>query len=220
MGWRFLVGIWNLSVETVIDGHKLTGRQAEVLDAALSLIVSDGDNLTMAGVARAASCSKETLYKWFGDRNGLLTMTVQWQASKVRVPVLEEGYLDLAKLKAALTQFARDYLSVLTSATSVALNRLAISHAASGASSLGSIVLENGRRAMGWRLKPMLEAGQAAGLLVFDDSEAAFRYFFGLVIRDVQIRLLLGDDLVLGADDIAGDAVSATEQFFVLYGTK
>ena len=29
----------------------------------------------------------------------------------------------------------------------------------------------------------------------FDDSEAAFRTFFGLVVRDVQIRLLLGDKL-------------------------
>ena len=39
----------------------------------------------MTAVARRASCSKETLYKWFGDRDGLLTATVQWQASKVTV---------------------------------------------------------------------------------------------------------------------------------------
>lgn len=207
-----------MRVETVIGGHELTARQAEVLDAALALIVSDGDKLTMTGVARAASCSKETLYKWFGDRNGLLTMTVQWQASKVRVPVLDGGDLDCDKLVGGLTQFAQDYLSVLTSATSVALNRLAVTHAATGVSSLGNIVLENGRRAVGRRLKPMLEAGRKAGLLIFDDSETAFRCFFGLVVRDVQIRLLLGDDLTLDADDIARDATSATKQFFALYG--
>lgn len=209
-----------MGVETIIDGHELTGRQAEVLDAALGLIVSDGDKLTMKAVAKAASCSKETLYKWFGDRNGLLNMTVHWQASKVRVPVLDGGHLDQAKLTDALTQFGRDYLTVLTSATSVALNRLAVSHAGSGASSLGDIVLENGRRAMARRLRPMLEAGRDAGLLKFTDSEAAFRSFFGLVIRDVQIRLLLGDNLVLEVDEIVRDARTATEQFFVLYGTK
>ena len=52
--------------------HCPTERQAEVLDAALRLLVEEGDALTMAAVARRASCSKETLYKWFGDRDGLL----------------------------------------------------------------------------------------------------------------------------------------------------
>lgn len=63
----------------------LTDRQKDVLDTVLRLLVEEGDNLSMTTVARRASCSKETLYKWFGDRDGLLTATVRWQASKVRV---------------------------------------------------------------------------------------------------------------------------------------
>ena len=58
-----------------------TPRQQAVLTAALDLLVEAGDGLTMTAVARRASCSKETLYKWFGDRDGLLTATVQWQAA-------------------------------------------------------------------------------------------------------------------------------------------
>ena len=50
----------------------------------------------MTAVARRASCSKETLYKWFGDRDGLLTATVQWQAAKVRVPQVDRRHLDRA----------------------------------------------------------------------------------------------------------------------------
>ena len=64
----------------------------------------------------------------------------------------------------------------------------------------------------------MLEAGREAGLLAFDDSETAFRSFFGLVGRDVQIRLLLGDILSLGRDEIERDAARATDQFLALYG--
>lgn len=71
------------------NGEALTERQKAVLDAALRLLVEEGDNLTMTAVARRASCSKETLYKWFGDRDGLLTATVQWQASKVRVTAVD-----------------------------------------------------------------------------------------------------------------------------------
>ena len=85
-------------------------------------------------------------------------------------------------------------------------------------SNLGQIVLANGRFAIGERLKPLLEAARDAGLLAFDDTETAFRTFFGLVGRDVQIRLLLGDTLRLTDAEIARDARRATQQFLTLYG--
>lgn len=198
----------------------LTERQKVVLDAALRLLVEEGDNLTMTAVARRASCSKETLYKWFGDRDGLLTATVQWQASKVRVVPVDGERLDLASLTASLEGFASDWLKVISSDTSIALNRVAVGHAGSGKDDLGAIVLENGRFALARRLKPVLLAGNQAGLLDFTDAEMAFRTFFGLVARDVQIRLLLGDRLELTEAAIGGDAVRATQQFLALYGAK
>lgn len=199
---------------------ELSARQQDVLDATLALMVEEGDGVTMAAVARRASCSKETLYKWFGDRDGLLTATVQWQASKVRVPSLDRSRIDLASLTVSLEQFASGWLSVISSETSIALNRLAVSHAGSGRTNLGAIVLENGRLAMGRRLKPVLEAGREAGLLRFEDTETAFRAFFGLVARDVQIRLLLGDRLKMTAAEIGRDATLATKQFLALYGAQ
>ncbi len=195
-----------------------TPRQGEVLDAVLELLVEGGDRLTMTDVARRASCSKETLYKWFGDRDGLLTATVQWQASKVRAGNYDRQKLDAAALRDSLEDFAATWLRVISSRTSIALNRVAISHAGSGRSNLGGIVLANGRFAIGERLKPVLEAGRAAGLLAFDDAETAFRSFFGLVGRDVQIRLLLGDRAKPAEDEIGRDAKRATEQFLALYG--
>ena len=202
------------------EQEELTSRQRDVLDAALRLLVEEGDNLTMAAVARRASCSKETLYKWFGDRDGLLTATVRWQASKVRVAALNRAGLDLASLTASLEGFASDWLRVISSDTSIALNRVAVSHAGSGKDDLGRIVLENGRFALARRLTPVLEAGREAGLLDFGDAETAFRTFFGLVGRDVQIRLLLGDRLEPTEAEIGGDARRATQQFLALHGAK
>jgi AcrR family transcriptional regulator len=196
-----------------------TPRQQAVLTAALDLLVEAGDGLTMTAVARRASCSKETLYKWFGDREGLLTATVQWQAAKVRVPLVDRRSLDAASLRQTISQFGRDLLATLAGSTSVTLNRLAISHA-SEHNGLGAIVLDNGRFTMGKRLKPVLEAGRDARLLRFDNSEAAFRTFFGLVVRDVQIRLLLGDKFAPSGKEIEADAEQATEQFLTLYGTN
>jgi len=201
-----------------IGEDNLTERQRAVLDAALGLLVDGGDGLTMTGVARRASCSKETLYKWFGDRDGLLTATVQWQAAKVRMVPVDRETLTAKSLAIALEKFGRDLLSVLAGDISVALNRLAVSHAGQEKRNLGAIVLENGRYAMGRRLKPVLQAGRDAGLLSFEDCETAFRTFFGLVVRDVQIRLLLGDRMELDEQTIAADARRAREQFFALYG--
>jgi len=218
---RDLVGVEaKVQGRVEVSDETLTARQKDVLDAALGLLVESGDTLTMTGVARRASCSKETLYKWFGDRNGLLTATVQWQASKVRVaPVAREG-LNAKSLLASLEGFARGWLTVLSGEISVALNRLAVSHAGSGKSDLGQIVLANGPFAMARRLKPVLEIGREAGLLSFKDTDEAFRTFFGLVVRDMQIRLLLGDRLEATDASIARDAERATQQFFALYGAK
>ena len=200
------------------QAEALTPRQLAVLDAVLGLMVEKGDQLTMAAVARRASCSKETLYKWFGDRDGLLTATVQWQASKVRAGNYDRQKLDALSLRDSLISFAANWLQVISSPTSIALNRLAISHAATHASNLGGIVLANGRFAIGERLRPLLEDGRATGLLDFDDAETAFRTFFGLVGRDVQIRLLLGDGLKLSGAEIERDAARAADQFLALHG--
>lgn len=204
------------TLETVSE--EPTARQQAVLDAVLALMVEEGDQLTMSAVARRASCSKETLYKWFGDRDGLLTATVQWQAARVRADNYDRQTLDAATLRKSLRDFAENWLTVISSQTSIALNRLAIGHAASGKSNLGGIVLANGRFAIGERLKPVLEAGRDAGLIAFDDAETAFRTFFGLIGRDVQIRLLLGDELKLSGAEIERDAARATDQFLALHG--
>ncbi len=194
-----------------------TDRQQAVLDAVLALMVEGGEP-TMSAVARRASCSKETLYKWFGDRDGLLTATVQWQASKVRAGSYDRARLDANALRESLEAFAANWLRVISSDTSLALNRLAIGNAAKAGDHLGGIVLANGRFAIGERLKPLLEAAREAGLLAFDDCEEAFRTFFGLVGRDVQIRLLLGDAARPAEAEIQRDAARATSQFLALYG--
>ncbi|KQT86095.1 TetR/AcrR family transcriptional regulator C-terminal domain-containing protein [Aurantimonas sp. Leaf443] len=195
-----------------------TERQKEVLEAALSLLVSAGETLTMTAVARRASCSKETLYKWFGDRDGLLTATVQWQAAKVRAQPLDAGTLDRQTLHESLQAFARDWLTVLSGETSIALNRLAVGHAGTERGDLGAIVLTNGPFAMRGRLGAILAAGRLAGLVSCEDEARAVSTFFGLVVRDVQIRLLLGDPARPSAAEIERDARIATDQFFALYG--
>ena len=142
---------------------------------------------------------------------------MRWQASKVRAGTYDRQHLDAETLRDSLEGFAATWLRVITGETSIALNRIAISQAGSPESNLGAIVLANGRFAIGERLKPLLDAGRDAGLLGIADCEEAFRTFFGLVGRDVQIRLLLGDRLTMSEAEIERDAALATRQFLALY---
>ena len=207
--------------EEAPEAEPLSDRQREVLEAALGVLVRDGGRLTMNAVAAEANCSKETLYKWFGGRDGLLSAIVRWQAAQVRVEALGGAKIDRAALERRLTQFAEDWLRVVASERSLALNRLAIGHAGGNERNrgveLGRAVLDNGRFALGKRLKPVLEAARAADVLQFDDTEEAFRTFFGLVARDVHVRLLLGERIKLTRVIIAEEAVRAVDQFLRIF---
>jgi AcrR family transcriptional regulator len=200
--------------ELVTDGN-FSPRQQEVLSAALEELVESGDGLTMTAVAGRANCSKETLYKWFGDRDGLLTATVQWQASKVRAPQIDRDGLDNRAFRNGLVQFAEDLLTTLTGDVSVTLNRLAITHS----SDIGSIMLKNGPSAVRKRILPLLEAAKSARLIKFADAEEAYRTFYGLVVRDLQIRLLLGERARRAPARNGAEAEAAANQFLALYGT-
>ena len=59
-----------MSVTIRQASETFTPRQQAVLTAALDLLVEAGDGLTMTAVARRASCSKETLYKWSATAPG------------------------------------------------------------------------------------------------------------------------------------------------------
>jgi len=196
-----------------------SARQQEVLSVVLDLMVEEGDGFSMASVARRASCSKETLYRWYDDRDGLLKATVQWQAAKVIMPKLSEGEGTLVDFSQTLEAFAASWLTVLTGNISIALNRLAVSHAGNGKTNLGRIVLENGPLAMRERLLPIFEIGRQRGFLE-KQGDDAFRIFFGLVIADAQIRVLLGEEQRPSNDDIERFAKLAVERFLALCGNS
>jgi AcrR family transcriptional regulator len=190
-------------------------RQNAVLESALRLLVEGGERaLTTAAIARAANCSKESLYKWFGDRDGLLAAVITFQASKVRVEGPGQGAGDALRFRRHLVTFAEDLLAVLSGEVSLALNRLAIGQANREDAALGRLVLERGRRTIETRARALLEAGRASGHIGFNDPGEAFRTLYGLIVRDTHVRLLLGD---AAEADPKAQVERAVDQFFRLY---
>ena len=204
-----------------IETQVFSPRQNDVLAEALRLLVEGGEKaLTTSGVARAANCSKESLYKWFGDRDGLLAAMISYQASKVRTFEQTGEKLNAETLKSHLLTFANDLLDVLSGDQSLALNRLAIGQTSREGSKLGRMLLERGRRQIGKRAASLLEAGRRAGLLHFDSGETAYETLYGLVVADLHVRMLLGDN----PDDLRKSfgtrAQKAVNAFISLYGSR
>lgn len=195
-------------------------RQSAVLEEALRLLVEGGEKaLTTAGLARAANCSKESLYKWFGDREGLLEAMIAHQASKVRTGDMPAAAMTRKSLQSLLGDFARDLLVVLSSDVSLALNRLAIGQASREGSVLGSLLLERGRRQIGRRAGALLASARRAGLLEFDDATAAYETLYGLIVKDLHVRMLLGEDISAARQHFGARAAHAVTAFLILHGT-
>ena len=204
------------------DMPDFSPRQNEVLEQALRLLVEGGEKaLTTSGLARAASCSKESLYKWFGDREGLLAAMIAHQAAKVRTFERSGERLSAELLRDHLELFARDLLEVLSGDVSLALNRLAIGQSGPGAgpngSKLGKLLVEHGRRQIDRRAMALIDAGKRAGLLRFDNADAAYHTLYGLIVSDLHVRMLLGEP---GLKDTARQAERAIDAFLSLYRTE
>ncbi len=199
----------------------LTERQGAVLERALGLLVGGGERaLTTAGVARAANCSKESLYKWFGDRDGLISAMITYQAGKVRTVEVDARALTAESLRKHLVAFAGDLIDVLSGDVSLALNRLAIGQASREGAGLGRLLQERGRRQIGKRAAALLEAGRKAKLLAFDTADEAYGTLYGLVVSDMHLRMLLGEDASALKKEFSPRAEKAVDAFLTLHGAK
>ncbi|GAB95457.1 AcrR family transcriptional regulator [Kineosphaera limosa] len=194
-------------------------RRREVLAAALDELIERGAaGVTMAGVARRADASKETLYSWFGNRDDLLGELIEANADdsvhRVR-QALEGAPDDLPAVREALIAYARALLTLLTSPASIELNRAAMT-----TPNLAGRLLTSGRHRAGPVVEEFLHRLNSAGLLHIDDPARAYRTLYGLVVRDSQIRVLLGEEPPSSAQ-IDADAEAAVEAFLVLHpGTR
>ncbi|WP_433328273.1 TetR/AcrR family transcriptional regulator [Spirillospora sp. CA-294931] len=190
-------------------GEQAARREA-ALDAALGELLERGvAGLTMQGVATRAGSSKESLYAWFGNRQGLLAALIERQAEQVNAAVAT-AIERPADPRVTLTAIARNLLTLLVGDVSVVLNRAAMT-----SPELAESVLRHGRHTTGPMVAAFLERLADEGLLSIGPAEEAFQLLYGLIVRDLQIRVLLGEPAP-GEAQIRDDAETAVERFLTL----
>ncbi|WBB63039.1 TetR/AcrR family transcriptional regulator C-terminal domain-containing protein [Streptomyces sp. WMMC500] len=191
-------------------GEQAARRQA-VLEAALAELLEHGvGGMTMQAVAARAGSSKESLYAWFGNRQGVLAALIEQQAHDVNAAVAAAVDRPAEPPRTTLLAIARNLLTLLVGDVSVALNRAAMT-----SPELAALLLRHGRHATGPLVADYLRRLADGGLLHLDDAEEAFQLFYGLVVRDWQIRVLLGEDPP-GRDAVRAAAQTAVDRFLAL----
>ena len=87
-----------------------------------------------------------------------------------------------------------------------------------GSPPLAEALLASGRHRIGPLVEQYLTELDRAGALAIDDPVHAFQVLYGLVVRDIQIRVLLGEKPPTRSQ-IRQQAEQAVEAFVQLYGS-
>jgi AcrR family transcriptional regulator len=195
------------------------GRRDEIMDVAVKILSEKGyRDASMLEVARRASASKETLYAWFGDKQGLLEALISRNARTVQ-DVLARHLDGDAPPERLLFEFGRALLELLLGESAVALNRAAISEAPSDPT-LARLLASAGRETVLPSFVRLLEIHNERATLSVEDSSRAAEDFLGLLLGDTQVRRLLGVMPPPGKAQISARARRATDNFLRLYGGK
>ena len=190
-------------------------REEDILDAALAELVDAGPaGLSMSKVAERAGASKETLYSWFASREGLLEALIRRNADATADRVRAALEDTTADPRGVLVDFVDKLLTLLVSPSSIALNR-----AAMASDTVAKQLLRSGRHRVGPLVEAYLTSLHTAGVLDVSDPAAAFELLYGLAIRDLQIRVLLGEPAP-SKPALTRRANEAVGQFFQLRGSQ
>ena len=163
-------------------------RQTEIEAAAYSVLEEKGyAGTSMLAIAKRARASNETLYNWYGDKQGLFRALVERNAEEVKRHLEEELQTDHGALS-ILATLGPKLLVLLTGDRAVALNRAA---AADSSGELGETLSKAGREAVFPLLEAVFLRARSEGELAFEETGETVALFLDLLIGDQQIRRVI-----------------------------
>ncbi|MGO7170952.1 TetR/AcrR family transcriptional regulator [Rhizobium leguminosarum] len=162
-----------------------TRRQAEIEAAAYELLKERGYRSTsMLDIAKAANASNETLYRWYGDKNGLFKTMVESNARATKA-ALDAAIRDDMDPLETLGHVAPILLSMLLGDKAISLNRAA---AADESGELGATIAAAGRDSVFPLIEKLIGRGLETAALAAPSAGVAAEWFLSLLIGDLQIR--------------------------------
>lgn len=200
------------------DDRSARKRRA-VIDAATALFLRHGYlGTSMDQIAAFAAVSKPTVYKFFPDKEQLLTAIVTETLDRGTTPLLTElsQLAESGRLAGDLRDLARRYLATVTQPQVLQLRRLVIgaSHQLPGlARTYYARAPEQTLRALAECFRRLADRGL---LRVTDPGQAAAHFAFLVLGRALDKSLFCGDEPYTQAE-LAAQADAGTSAFLAAY---
>ncbi|MEO0543059.1 MAG: TetR/AcrR family transcriptional regulator [Pseudomonadota bacterium] len=193
-------------------------RRQAIEEAAYVVLAEKGyKGASMLEIARRAGASNETLYKWYGNKQGLFKSLVVDNAK--RITTLIDAVLADAGENSGLDiliPVGERLLTVLTSERAIALNRAAAGDV-HDTSSLGKALADNGRDAVLPLIAGLIEQGIGSELADAESSSDIAESWLSLLVGDLQVRIVTGQAEAPNKDAIKGRAIKAVTQLKSIY---
>jgi AcrR family transcriptional regulator len=182
-------------------------RHEAIAAAAYTLLAEKGyDGASMLSIAKMAKASNETLYRWYGDKQGLFRALVQDNAAQI-ADELGQAIRRNDDPMQTLERVAPVFLTMLLGERAVLLNRAAASEPTG---ELGVALSAGGRDVVQPLFKDVM-MGVAKG----DNAQAEMLTgaFLGLLVGDLQIKRVIGVHPVLTQAQIDARVTGALRLF-------
>lgn len=170
---------------------KQIARRERIEEAAYAVLREAGYKAaSLLAIAQHASVSNETLYNWYGNKQGLFRSLIESNAREAR-ELLEDTLQQGGDPLETLSALGPILLSLVTGDRAITLNRAAVGDIGD-TKTLGPAIAQLGRDTIAPLLRDLLQAASRSGLIVCDDPAGAADIYFRLLIGDLQIRRLIG----------------------------
>jgi len=164
-------------------------RRCEVADVAKKIFLERGyGQTTMQAIAEAAGASKETLYRHFGNKEGLFTEIVRLRSEQL-AESLDEQILHSSTPREVLTGLGMKLLRKLAGDDVLCFYGWVVAETPR-APEVGRIFYESGPAMVRQKLCDYLERMTEQKVLCCDNPMLATKLFLGAVIADVHMQAL------------------------------
>lgn len=172
------------------DAPPLPKRDA-ILEAAAKIFMDQGFGpASMDEVARLAGVSKATIYSHFDSKQALFGAIITGRCTAM-IPLIEAAALGDQPPADALRTIGRQFLDLLMSQGPLALYRVVLSEAGRFPE-LGRTFYESGPSLVANALADYLARQHELGVLETPRPRVSAEQFFGMVLGQIHVRLMLG----------------------------
>lgn len=192
---------------------KRQARMQEIETCAYALFAELGfEGTSLLTVAKKAKASNETMYRWYGNKNGLFESMVRTNAAQSRVLLENALKRDDPPLE-ALTKLSPVLLGMLLGERAILLNRAA---ASDPSGMLGQLLAKGGREDVLPLIETVMNEIIKAGIIHPPKGEKAGALYLRLLLGDAQIRRVIGTLPVPSDTEITHRAAQAVRLFLKL----